>query len=119
MTKSLLLACILALTACSGTPNGEGMSNQRDFNAEWQAVTAARSAQEQRAAIDAFLEANQRAGAPPLQVNVRLRDSGEAAPIDKALWDNPGQYEVVLRYGDQRYSFVPLSRSSLEPLFRE
>lgn len=119
MTKSLLLACILAVTACNGTANGEGMSTQRDFDAEWQAVTAAATAGDQRAAIDAFLAANQRAGAPPLQVNVRRRDSGEAAPIDRALWDNPGDYEVVLRYGERRYPFVPLSRSSLEPLFRE
>jgi len=119
MKKLSLLACTLLLVACSGRLNGEDMSTQRDFDGAWQAVTAADSAQAQRQAIDAFLEANRQAGAPPLQVNVRRRDSGEAAPIDQALWDHPDQYEVVLRYGDRKYPFVPLSRSSLEPLFRE
>jgi len=119
MKNPTLLACTLILVACSARLHGEDMSTQRDFDAAWQAVTAADSAQSQRQAIDAFLEANRQAGAPPLQVNVRRRDSGEAAPIDQALWDHPDQYEVVLRYGDRKYPFVPASRSSLEPLFRE
>lgn len=119
MKRFLLLGGILLLVACSARPNGDDMSTQRDFDTFWQAVTAAGTAQAQRAAIDAFLEANQQAGAPPLQVRVRHGDTGEAAPIDKALWDNPQQYQVELRYGGRRYEFVPLSPASLEPLFRE
>ncbi|GAA3913132.1 hypothetical protein [Luteimonas lutimaris] len=119
MKKLSLLACTLLLVACSGRLKGEGMGAHQDFDAAWQAVQAAGTAEDQRREIDAFLSMNQQAGAPPLQVNVRRRDSGEAAPIDQALWDHPGEYEVVLRYGDRKYPFVPKSRSSLEPLFRE
>lgn len=119
MKKLSLLACTLLLVACSGRLNGEDMSTHQDFDTAWQAVQTAATAEDQRQRIDAFLALNRQAGAPPLQVNVRKRATGEAAPIDQALWDNPGQYEVVLRYGDRKYRFVPQSHSSLEPLFRE
>lgn len=115
---ALVAGCLL-LMACGGRPNGERMSSDDDFQAAWQAVQSADSASEQRQKIDAFLAMNQRAGAPPLQVSVRNQATGEKAPIDQALWDNPQQFEVTLRYGERRYVFVPLSRSSLEPLFRE
>ncbi|WP_417471973.1 hypothetical protein [Luteimonas mephitis] len=119
MNKLPLLACTLLFVACSGRLNGEDMSAHQDFDAAWQVVQAAGTAQDQRNGIDAFLAMNQQAGAPPLQVNVRKRATGQAAPIDQALWDHPGDYEVTLRYGDRRYVFVPQSRSSLEPLFHE
>lgn len=95
------------------------MSNPAAIDAAWLEVRDATTADAQRGAVDAFLALNQQAGAPPLMVNVANRDTGEQAAIDQALWDNPQQYEVTLRFGDRRYSFTPLSRSSLEPLFRE
>lgn len=116
---SLLLACSLLANACGAGRNGDNMSNDAGIDAAWLEVRDATAADEQRRRIDAFLALNQQAGAPPLMVNVARRDTGGKAAIDKALWENPQQYEVTLRYGDRRYSFVPLSRSSLEPLFRE
>jgi hypothetical protein len=113
-----LLASLLT-GACGAGANGDRMKDDAKFDVAWQAVRDAATADAQRKGIDAFLELNQQAGAPPLMVNVTRRDSGEKAAIDQALWDNPQQYEVTLRYGDRRYGFTPLSRSSLEPLFRE
>lgn len=117
------------LAACGTGTTGERTTGARmtqdattepaGFNAAWQAVRDATSADAQRDGIDAFLAMNQQAGAPPLMVNVAKRDTGAKAAIDQALWDNPQQYEVTLRYGDRRYGFTPLSRASLEPLFRE
>ena len=52
MKKLSLLACTLLLVACSGRLNGEDMSAQQDFDAGWQAVTAAATAQAQRDALD-------------------------------------------------------------------
>lgn len=119
---SLLLAGSLLAGACGAGrpgPSGDQMSNQAAIDAAWLDVRDATAADAQRSAVDAFLALNQQAGAPPLMVNVAKRDTGEKAAIDQALWDNPQQYEVTLRFGDRRYSFTPLSRSSLEPLFRE
>lgn len=85
----------------------------------WHAVTSAVDPAAQRAALDAFL-ALERPGDPrPLQVHVYRRDSAERAPIDQSLWDEPIGYEVELRLNGDEYRFVPLSRASLEPLFRE
>jgi hypothetical protein len=118
--RALLSAlCFLACVACSGAANGEKMSNDDKTDAAWQEVLAADTAERQRERIDAFLAMNQAAGAPALQVSVKDIASGQKAPIDKALWANPQQYEVTLRYGEQTYTFTPKSRSSLEPLFRE
>ena len=89
------------------------------LDAAWQAVRDAADPAQQRARLDAFLAMNRQAGAPPLMVDVARRDTGERAPIDKALWADPQHYEVTLRYGQRRYGFVPLARTSLEPLFRE
>lgn len=114
--KALWLALLLA--ACQASTPGETMAAPR-FDDAWQAVTAAATPQAQREAIDAFLAANAAAGSPPLLVQVHRRGTRDVAPIDQALWDAPTDFEVTLRYGDQRYVFVPLSRSSLEPLFRE
>ncbi|MCW5579748.1 MAG: hypothetical protein KIS72_00145 [Luteimonas sp.] len=114
--KALWLGLLLA--ACHASTPGDTMAAPR-FDDAWQAVTAAATPQAQREAIDAFLAANVQAGAPPLMVVVHRRDSRAPAPIDQALWEAPSDFEVTLRYGDERYSFVPLSRSSLEPLFRE
>lgn len=109
----------LLLAACSATPHGETMSDGARLDASWQAVTAAATPADQRRAIDDFLALNQSIGAPPLMVVVHRRDTGAVARIDQALWDAPSDYEVTLSYGSRRHAFVPLSRSSLEPLFRE
>ena len=109
----------LLLVACSGRLNGETMSEQERYDAAWQAVTAAGDPREQRRQIDAFLALNQQADAPALQVLVSSLDTGQRAPIDRALWDNPQRYEVTLRYGERSYVFVPQSADSLKPLFRE
>ena len=95
------------------------MHQSHPLDAAWQAVTAADSAEIQRERIDAFLEAKREAGSGPLMVRVRHRDSGEKSGIDKALWEHPERYVLTLSYGQKEYEFVPLSRSSLEPLFRE
>lgn len=117
--SALALSASLLTGACgAGTP-GDRMKDDASFDAAWQSVRDATAADAQRAAIDAFLALNQQTGSPPLMVNVARRDTGEKAAIDKALWENPQQYEVTLRYGDRRYGFTPLSRASLEPLFRE
>lgn len=95
------------------------MSGDENFEAAWQAVRTAASADGQRQGIDAFLTMNQQAGAPALQVSVKRLDTGKETPVERALWEHPQQYEVTLHYGDRKYSFVPQSRASLEPLFRE
>lgn len=117
--RGLILASCLLATACSAASNGTTMHNEAGFDTAWQVVTGATAPGAQRTSIDAFLAMNRQAGAPPLMVTVTRRDTGEKAAIDKALWDNPQEYEVTLRYGDRRYGFTPLSRASLEPLFRE
>ena len=48
----------------------------------------------------------------------RVREA-EPGGFDKALWERPGDYVLTLSYGPREYEFTPLSRSSLEPLFRE
>ncbi len=95
------------------------MTLNGNFDAAWQAVLAADSSERQRQQIDAFLALNREAGAPPLQVSVKEVTSGETVAIGKALWENPQAYEVTLRYDGRSYAFVPQSRASLEPLFRE
>ncbi|RPD85375.1 hypothetical protein [Luteimonas sp. 100069] len=95
------------------------MKHDAAADTAWARVTTATTAAQQRQEIDAFLAIQQQGGAPPVMVDVTKRDGGAPAPIDDALWQNPQDYEVSLRYGDRRYRFVPLSRSSLEPLFRE
>lgn len=94
-------------------------SEAAPLDAAWQAVRDAPDPATQRTRLDAFLAMNRQAGAPPLMVDVARADTGERAPIDKALWAEPQRYQVTLRYGQRRYAFVPLSRASLEPLFRE
>lgn len=112
--------CVLICVACGGRANGEKMSPDAQYDSAWQAVTSAQTAESQRAAIDAFIALNESSdGAPPRQVSVTASASGQKAPIDNALWANPQQYEVTLRYGERSYVFVPKSRLSLEPLFRE
>lgn len=114
-----LLTAGLLSSACGSGRSGDEMKHDAAADTAWTRVTAATSAAEQRQQIDAFLASQQQGGAPPLMVNVAKRDGGAPAPIDDALWQNPQDYEVTLRYGERRYRFVPLSRSSLEPLFRE
>ncbi|MCE7032065.1 hypothetical protein LY625_05445 [Lysobacter sp. GX 14042] len=116
----LLVACSSILPACSGTPmNGEQTSSEERHRDAWRAVTAAGDPQEQHAAILAFLALDRPAGARPLQVHVFHRASGDRAAIGQPLWDSPQDYEVELRLDGREYRFVPLSRASLEPLFRE
>lgn len=120
IAAGLLAHCLLATTACAGGFKGtHTMHQSHPLDAAWQAVTAADSAEIQRERIDAFLQANREAGSGPLMVRVRHRDSGEKSGIDKALWEHPERYVLTLSYGQKEYEFVPLSRSSLEPLFRE
>lgn len=116
---ALLLAGSVLASACGTGLDGGGMGGDANFDTAWEAVRAAESTDAQRQRIDAFLAMNQQAGAPPLMVSVARRDTGEKAAIDQALWDNPQDYEVTLRYDERRYRFVPLGRASLEPLFRE
>lgn len=108
----------LLLTACRVADPGDTVAAPR-LDVAWQAVTAADNPQAQREAIVAFLAANADTGSPPLMVQVHRRDTRQVAPIDQALWDAPGDFEVTLRHGDRRHVFVPLSRASLEPLFQE
>lgn len=116
----LLVACSSVLPACSGTPmNGEQMSSVERHEDAWRTVTAARDPQDQHAAILGFLALDRPAGARPLQVHVFHRASGDRAAIGQPLWDSPEDYEVELRLDGREYRFVPLSRASLEPLFRE
>ena len=95
------------------------MTGEASFDQAWQAVRAATAPDRQREQIDAFLELNRQAGSGPLMVRVRRADTGEKSAIDKALWEHPQEYVVTLSYGAREYEFTPLSRSSLEPLFRE
>lgn len=85
----------------------------------WDAVTSATDPAAQRAALDAFLALERREDARPLQVHVFRLDSGGRAAIGQELWDHPADHEVELRLDGREYRFVPLSRASLEPLFRE
>lgn len=95
------------------------MSSKNEIESAWQAVDAATDPQDQRQRIERFLALNQAAGAPPMQVLVKDRETGARAPIDKVLWENPHRFELTLRFGDREYRFIPQSRVSLEPLFRE
>lgn len=95
------------------------MSVTADHDAAWEQVRTAPDAATQRQRIVDFLRQNETAGAPALQVLLYRRDTGAQAPIDDALWANPDQYEVQLSLGERQYRFVPRSRESLEPLFRE
>ena len=115
-----LVACSSVLPACSGVPlNSEQMSSGDRHASAWDAVTAARDPAAQRSALDAFLSLERPEDARPLQVHVFRRGSGERAAIDQSLWENPADHEVELRLDGRDYRFIPLSRSSLEPLFRE
>lgn len=116
---ALLLAHCMAAAACGGGLAGETMTGEASFDQAWQAVRAATAPDRQREQIDAFLELNRQAGSGPLMVRVRRADTGEKSAIDKALWEHPQEYVVTLSYGAREYEFTPLSRSSLEPLFRE
>lgn len=116
---ALLLAHCVSAAACGGGLAGDTMTGEASFDQAWQAVRAATAPDLQRQEIDAFLELNQQAGSGPLRVRVRRADTGEKAAIDKALWERPQEYVVTLSYGAREYEFTPLSRSSLEPLFRE
>ena len=116
----LMLAALMAATpACSRPVNGDAMSTASEQDAAWDQVRNAPDAQTQQQRLVAFLRAREAAGDPALQVMVYRRDSGAQAPIDDALWADPGQYDVELRLGERRYRFVPQSRASLEPLFEE
>lgn len=118
--KPIALACALALlVACGNHATGGNMTTGNDIDVAWERVTAAPDAEAQRREIVDFLRRNEEAGAPALQVSVAERDTGARAPIGDALWEQPDRYEVTLRFGERRYVFVPMSRASLEPLFRE
>lgn len=96
------------------------MSPDPTFDTAWQAVTSAQTPGAQRSALDTFMALNESGtGALPRQVSVTERATGTKAPIDNALWAEPQKFEITLRYGERSYVFVPQSRSSLEPLFRE
>lgn len=118
-----LALCIglLAATPAACTPSvpGNAMSANADHDAAWEQVRSAPDAATQRQRIVEFLRQNDTTGAPALQVLVYRRDTGAQAPIDDALWAHPDQFEVQLSFGERRFRFVPLSRDSLEPLFRE
>ena len=113
------LAASLSGTACASADVGSEMSQHTNIDSTWSEVVEAETAEVQRERIDAFLELNRQAGSHGLMVSAARRADGTKAAIDKALWDNPQDYELTLRYGDRVYRFVPLSRASLEPLFRE
>lgn len=112
---------LLAATpaACTRPVSGNAMSANADQDAAWEQVRTAPDVATQRQRIVEFLRQNETAGAPALQVLVYRRDTGAQAPIDDALWANPDQFEVQLSLGERQYRFVPQSRESLEPLFRE
>ncbi len=95
------------------------MGETHKVDAAWQEVTSAGTAEAQRRHLDAFLALNAEIGAPPLQVSVKELASGARVPISKALWANPQNYEVTLRYEQRTYTFTPKSAASLEPLFNE
>ncbi|MEN1960037.1 hypothetical protein WCE41_06840 [Luteimonas sp. MJ246] len=95
------------------------MTTASEFESAWERVREASDAQVQRDEVIAFLRRNEQAGAPALQVSVAHRDTGARAAIDDALWQQPDRYEVTLRFGERSHVFVPLSRESLVPLFRE
>lgn len=117
---ALLLAHCVLVAACGAGVTGRQMTTETDsFDSAWQAVQDATTPQQQREHIDAFLQQQHDAGSGPLLVRVQRRDTGEKAAIDKALWEHPDQYLVSILYGQRQYDFVPLSRLSLEPLFRE
>ncbi len=117
---ALLLAHCVLVAACGAGVTGRQMTTDTDsFDRAWQAVQDATTPEQQREHIDAFLQHQQEAGSGPLLVRVQRRDSGEKAAIDKALWEHPERYLVSILYGQRQYDFVPLSRLSLEPLFRE
>src|SRR5688500_5327878 len=120
MGRSELSALFLSLFLAASC-NGQAHRGNVPVNDEkaWRAVVDATDAESQRARLEEFLKQNTDAGAPALQVSVRSLDTGEKARIDKALWDNPQRYEVTLRYGERQYVFIPKSRASLDPLFRE
>lgn len=99
--------------------NGEQTRPGSAHAKAWAAVASATDPAAQRAALDAFLALERPPGARPVQVHVYRRGSGERARIDQSLWDEPAAYEVELRLNGDEYRFVPLSRASLEPLFRE
>lgn len=118
--KPIAVVCALALlVACGSQVIGGGMATDSEFDGAWERVRGATDAQEQGDAVAAFLRRNEEAGAPALQVSVHRRDTGAKAAIDDALWQDPSQYEVTLRYGARSHVFVPLSPASLQPLFRE
>ena len=98
---------------------GEAMTDEAAFDRAWEAVRAATAPDRQRQEIDAFLELNRQAGSGPLMVRARHAGTGAKSAIDKALWERPQDYVLTLGYGPREYEFTPLSRSSLEPLFRE
>lgn len=117
-----LVACSGILPACSGVPlndNDARMTTDDRHASAWDAVTSAADAAAQRAALDAFLALERPTGARPLQVHAYRIDSGARAAIGQELWDHPYDHEVELRLAGREYRFVPLSRASLEPLFRE
>ena len=116
---ALLLAHCLAAAACGGGMAGGAMTGEAAFDRAWEDVRTATAPELQRQAIDAFLELNRQAGSGPLMVRARHAGSGAKSAIDKALWERPGDYVLTLSYGPREYEFTPLSRSSLEPLFRE
>lgn len=116
-----LVACSGILPACSGVPLNDNDARTTDDRhaSAWDAVTSAADAPAQRAALDVFLALERPAGTRPLQVDVYRIDSGARAAIGQELWDHPYDHEVELRLAGREYRFVPLSRASLEPLFRE
>ncbi len=117
-----LLLAFLAVAlpaACTRPVNGDPMSEASDHDAAWEQVRSAPDDATQQQRLIGFLRSHEQAGAPALQVLVYRRDTGAQARIDDALWANPDQHEVELRFGERRYRFVPRSRASLEPLFRE
>lgn len=117
---AVLVACSSVLPAWSGTPLNDEQTTPGDRHAgAWEAVASATDPDAQGEALEAFLALDRRDGARPLQVHVFRIDSGGRAAIGQELWDHPADHEVELRLDGREYRFVPLSRASLEPLFRE
>ena len=122
MRRSELTALLLSLflaVSCNGQEHQGNAAVTVDYEKAWREVAEAPDAATQRARLEEFLKRNTDDRAPALEVFVRSLDTGERARIDKALWANPQRYEVTLRYGERRYVFIPKSRDSLDPLFRE